>query len=142
MLWFLVVIPDRGEIWRHFATFDYPVKSVYFTTRTACFVENWRGTGEDTRSAHYKMASNTLYTCTNKWFYFQNTTFNVNQSVTMYSCYNENYDCVVQDNHCYCIRTGGKDTKPNEGVDPRCNVSLVDVGENTSPDLPPPEFEA
>lgn len=38
--------------------------------------------------------------------------------------------------------TGGKDTKPTEGVGPRCNVSLGDMVHNKSPDLSPLEFVA
>lgn len=132
------VLDQTEKIWRHFATFDYPVNSVCFTTRTACFVEDWCGTGENTRCAHYK--NGFKYTCDNKWLYFKESCFYVNQEEPT-KRYNENYDCVVQDSQSFCIRTGGKDTTPTEGVGPRCNFSLGNTDKNSCPELPLLEFE-
>lgn len=132
------VLDQTEKIWRHFVTFDYPVSGACFTTRTACFVEDWRGTGENTRCALYK--NGYKYTCDNKWLYFRNSRFHVNQEEPS-RCYNENYDCIVQDDHSFCIKTGGKDTKPTKGLGPRCNFSLSEANKNKFPNLSPLEFD-
>lgn len=90
-------------IWTHIVTMDYPVENVYFNSNTGSFVEDWLGTGDQTRTA--------LFTAGHKrqldgsWAGFTKADFNVIQEEAT-AAYNESYDATSTSEY-YRMSSGG-----------------------------------
>ncbi|WP_462158828.1 discoidin domain-containing protein [Pseudoalteromonas sp. GB56] len=96
-------------VWTHLVTMDYPVENVYFNSPTGSFVEDWLGTGDQTRTGLFREGHKRQLD--GSWLGFTKAEFSVIQEEAT-AAYNENYDATSTADY-YRMSTGGSIT-PDE----------------------------
>jgi len=124
-----------NDIWTHLVTMDYPVADVRFTSGTSSFVEDWLGTGNNTRTALFANGHKRLED--GSWIGFDKADFSVVQEEAT-EAYNENYDALDATAY-YRMSTGGTAT-PGEGINAetslkRPHTPLTPSGMTTAADI-------
>jgi len=124
--------------WVHLVTIDYPVGSVYFRTKTASFLEDWQGTGQNVRRFEmkngYKRANNT-------WIPFSKQLFFTITADTLPGKrsfkYKNAFDAGVS-NGAYYMQTGGNTKTSKNCVSGSCDN--IQVATPSRPAQPPIVF--
>ena len=104
----------NNDVWTHIVTMDYPVANVRFSSNTSSFIEDWIGSGNNTRTALFTNGHKRLLD--GSWRGFNKAEFEVVQEEATED-YNDNYSAVSNENF-YRMATGGEaDPDELEAVD-------------------------
>jgi hypothetical protein len=98
-----------GDKWCHLVTMEFPVDHVYFSNNTACFLEDWMGSGENVRSLRYK--DGFKRGVDGNWIPFDKATFNIVREESSKN-YESNFDAGIT-TECYYLQAGAM-TCPSE----------------------------
>ncbi|MDO6427372.1 discoidin domain-containing protein [Thalassotalea sp. 1_MG-2023] len=90
-------------VWTHLVTMDFPMPWVVFSTETGSFVEDWLGTGNNTRTALFN--NGRKRGMDGGWKAFTNADYNVVQEEAT-AAYNDNFD-IASNADYYRMSTGG-----------------------------------
>ncbi|WP_286232738.1 discoidin domain-containing protein [Thalassotalea sediminis] len=90
-------------IWTHLVTMDFPMPWIVFSTETGSFVEDWLGTGNNTRTALFN--NGRKRGMDGGWKAFTNADYNVVQEEAT-AAYNDNFD-IASNADYYRMTTGG-----------------------------------
>ncbi|KAH3701437.1 uncharacterized protein LOC127860654 isoform X2 [Dreissena polymorpha] len=105
------------QTWTHMVTLDYPVKNVYFQNATACFLEDWEGSGENERRVNFR--NGFKHTLNGDWVPFSRADFRVVRELSSKK-YEDNYNCGVED-RTFFMQSGGNTVK-SASADDRCKL--------------------
>ncbi|XP_067672527.1 uncharacterized protein [Haliotis asinina] len=101
---------ESQKKWNHLVTMDFPYSNVQFSTSTGCFVEDWVGTGDNTRRAFYHSGFKRQI---KGWYPFSVGTFSVIMEPPS-AKHAHNYDAGTIDDYFY-LASGG-DITPTPGI--------------------------
>ncbi len=99
------VFDNTNTTWYHLVTMDFPVAGVRFNSSTGSFIEDWVGTGWDTRSVHHKEGWKRR-TSDNSWYSFAAAKFERVSPDAGAVNYIDNYDGGVATDY-YFMKSGG-----------------------------------
>ncbi|WP_206483440.1 discoidin domain-containing protein [Thalassotalea sp. G2M2-11] len=102
----------KTGIWTHLVTMDFPMPWIVFGTETGSFVEDWLGTGNNTRTALFN--NGRKRDMDGAWKAFTKANYSVVQEEAT-ELYNNNFD--IASNADYYRMTTGGSAGPEEGED-------------------------
>jgi hypothetical protein len=104
------VYDHASSVWYHLVTMDFPVSGVKFNTGTGSFIEDWIGSGWNTREVHHKDGWKRK-TSDHSWYAFSSSYFERVYPDDGAANYINNYDGGVIDNYFF-MKSGGNDVSP------------------------------